>query len=131
MNVPKATIEEWRATWHAHYDVSNLGRVRSVARGTARILKPGRSSSGYWSVSFGRKAGSQSVHVLVAAAFIGPKPAGCEVRHKDDDRSNACADNLEYGKRIDNVHDMMLRGRQVCAIRTLRRDWHGRVLPRE
>lgn len=32
-----------------------------------------------------------------------------EVRHKDDDRTNANADNLEYGTREDNVADMMTR----------------------
>lgn len=110
-NEPKATIEEWRPTHHPHYDVSNLGRVRSRARGGLRVLRQGRSSSGYWSVSFGRGHGSQSIHVLVAAAFLGPCPEGQECRHKDDDRTNAKADNLEYGTRRDNVQDMMQRGR--------------------
>jgi hypothetical protein len=119
--------EEWRPTHHPDYDVSNLGRVRSRARGGLRILRPGRSSSGYWSVAFGRGK-SQSVHVLVAAAFIGPCPPGQECRHKDDNRANARADNLEYGKRIDNIHDMILRGRAVWTARTLKRDWHGRLV---
>lgn len=121
--------EEWRPTHHPSYEVSNLGRVRSSApvggnmksRHTGlnlskppkapRLLKPGRSSSGYWSVSFGRISGSQSVHVLVASAFLGICPKGQECRHKDDDRTNARADNLEYGTRQDNVNDMMTRGR--------------------
>lgn len=120
-NTPKATIEEWRPTHHPAYDVSNLGRVRSRApRGgnmrngkpsipeEPRILKPGLASHGYPTVSFGRLK-SQLVHRLVATAFLGPCPAGQECRHKDDDRTNPCADNLEYGTRQDNVDDMMTR----------------------
>jgi hypothetical protein len=124
MNALKATIEEWRPTHHPHYEVSDLGRVRShapqggnVRNGqptypkVPRVLKPGRASNGYWTVSFGRGHGSQCVHVLVAAAFLGPCPAGQEVRHKDDDRQNARADNLEYGTRGQNIQDMLQRGR--------------------
>ncbi len=119
-------MEEWRATHHPHYEVSNLGRVRSWApRGgdmrhlmrpcfkptEPRLLKPGRSSSGYLSVSFGRQYGSQSVHILVAAAFLGPCPQGQECRHKDDNRANPRASNLEYGTRTQNIIDSVNRGR--------------------
>jgi hypothetical protein len=117
-------VEEWRPTAHPDYDVSNLGRVRSRApQGgnmihgkpsrpkTPRILKPGIASHGYPTVCFGR-GNTISVHVLVAAAFVGPCPVGCEVRHKDDDRENPKADNLEYGTRRDNVWDMINRGRR-------------------
>ena len=121
----RATIdfECWMFTWHPHYEVSNFGRVRSWAprggnvRGkkpkipvSPRLLKPGRSSSGYLTVAFGR-GHSQCVHVLVAAAFLGLKPEGCEVRHKDDNRENPRLLNLEYGTRQDNVNDMMARNR--------------------
>lgn len=127
-------LEEWRPTYHPDYDVSNLGRVRSRApQGgdmrnrttgpsrpkTPRILKPGRSSSGYWSVSFGREHGSQSTHVLVATAFLGPCPKGQEVRHKDDDRSNSRWDNLEYGTRTQNILDAVERGRFRGRFKTL------------
>lgn len=116
MNELVAELEEWRPTWHPHYEVSNLGRVRSWARlwrsGEPRILRPGIGSHGYPTVVFGRQHGSQSVHVLVAAAFIGPKPEGQEVRHRDDDRTNPRADNLEYGTRHQNCVDMMVRERR-------------------
>lgn len=61
-------------------------------------------------VAFGR-GNSRCVHMLVAEAFLGPRPIGQEVRHKDDDRTNPRLDNLEYGTRQDNVNDMMGRGR--------------------
>jgi len=123
--IPRATIdemEEWRPTHHPNYEVSNLGRVRSwaptggdlrttpVRRRTPRVLRPGLTSTGYPSVVLGRRK-THLVHRLVATAFLGACPEGQEVRHKDDDRTNARADNLEYGTRHDNVQDMMKRGR--------------------
>ncbi len=101
-------FEEWRPTHHPHYDVSNFGRVRSRARGKFRILRSAQGSHGYHTVSFGR-GNTQSVHVLVARAFIGPQPEGQEVRHKNDLRFCKHADVLEYGTRQDNVNDMMQR----------------------
>ncbi len=121
-NEPKATIDEWRPTLHAAYEVSNLGRVRSYFRPGGdvrrqatcrvgvepRILKPGVASNGYLTVCLG-KGNTFCVHALVAQAFLGPCPEGQEVRHKDDNRLNPCACNLEYGTRQDNVNDMMSR----------------------
>lgn len=109
-------MEQWRKTDHPDYEVSNLGRVRSWAKRhplhkpvtEPRLLRPGIASNGYPTVCFGR-GDTRSVHVLVAAAFLGPIPAGQEVRHKDDDRANPRATNLEYGTRQDNVDDMMRR----------------------
>jgi DNA-binding CsgD family transcriptional regulator len=115
--------EEWRPTHHPNYDVSNLGRVRSRAprggdmkRGGSapteilRLLKPGIASNGYPTVVIGR-GNTHTVHTLVATAFIGPCPSGQEVRHKDDNRANPQADNLEYGTRSQNIQDSIDRGR--------------------
>lgn len=97
------------------YQVSNLGRVRSVdrvvktLRGERRyrgkILKPGVASHNYLTVAIG-KDNSMSVHVLVALAFIGPAPfEGAEVRHLDDVRTNNFDFNLAWGSRGDNGRD--------------------------
>ncbi len=116
-------MEEWRPTHHPNYDVSNLGRVRSRAprggdmkRGgnqnpqILRLLRPGIASHGYPTVAIGH-GNTCSVHVLVATAFLGPCPPGQEVRHKDDNRQNPRADNLEYGTRTQNILDSVQRGR--------------------
>lgn len=42
------------------------------------------------------KARTFYVHDLVAAAFIGKKPRGAQVNHKDLDKKNNYAENLEY-----------------------------------
>ena len=113
-------VEEWRATHHPGYDVSNLGRVRSWMktrwgltkgrRKEPKILATGPDRNGYPLVSLGIN-NTQKVHHLVAAAFIGPRPPKQEVRHKDDDPRNARADNLEYGTRRDNILDSVKRRR--------------------
>lgn len=43
------------------------------------------------------------VHRLVAAAFVGPCPTGTEVNHKDGNRLNNSAGNLEYISRSENI----------------------------
>lgn len=42
------------------------------------------------------------VHVLVAESFIGPKPPGIDVNHKDGNKQNNCLSNLEYLTRSEN-----------------------------
>jgi len=125
--------EEWRKVvgFEDSYEVSNLGRVRSLPRvwfqspqkkhngdegrkyaysKKGQLLKPGIASTGYPSVVLGRKAGTKNVHQLVAEAFIGPCPEGMEVRHKDGGRTNSNADNLHYGSRLENINDSKING---------------------
>jgi hypothetical protein len=115
------TNEIWRDVvgFEGRYAVSNLGRVKSLAREVAqksrsgnaytrtvpeRILRPGPKWSGHVSVALGR-GNSRDVHVLVAEAFHGPRPAGHEVRHLDGDPANNHASNLVWGTRGDNGRD--------------------------
>lgn len=37
-----------------------------------------------------------TIHSLVAAAFIGPRPEGLVINHKDGNRLNNVVENLEY-----------------------------------
>jgi len=118
--------ERWRAIvgFEGLYEVSDRGRVRSLDReypqlsrwGTiyikkqkGKILRPGVASNGYWTVALGRGK-TRTVHSLVAEAFIGPRPNGCEVRHKNDIRTDSRLCNLEYGTRTDNIYDSIRNG---------------------
>ena len=119
--------EIWRDVvgFEESYQVSNTGRVRSksrlivmsasqksasyVSRRKGRILKPGKSSNGYFTVSLGSR-NSKTLHSLVAEAFIGPCPDGCEVLHIDGSRTNNCVDNLRYGTRRENIMDAVKHG---------------------
>lgn len=118
-------IEVWKPItgWEGLYDVSDLGRVRSLLRVVLksngrvmtvneRVLKLQRHNAGYACCTLSRDACLQSylVHSLVAAAFIGPRPDGREVNHKDADKKNNRASNLEYATGLENVHHSMSLG---------------------
>lgn len=108
------SAEAWKpVVGHPGYEVSDLGRVRSIDRQTlvvrkGKLLRPGRASHGYPTVALGRQ--SRTVHSLVAEAFIGPRPEGQEVRHLDGDRSNASLSNLRYGTPKENGADRVRHG---------------------
>lgn len=105
-------MEEWRPVvgFEGLYEVSSLGRVRSFRRCAAgRLLRPGIASNGYPTVALGR-GNTRTLHSLVADAFLGPCPAGHEIRHKDGRRDNPALDNLCYGTRHDNIKDAVRHG---------------------
>lgn len=112
----------WRSVeGFPYYEINSSGQVRSIDRKVwggprmgfylkrGRILKPGIASHGYPTVSLGRR-NSRTLHSLVAEAFLGPCPQGCEVRHKDGNRQNPRLENLEYGTRSDNMKDAAKHG---------------------
>ena len=95
--------ESWKAIMGWPYEVSSLGRVRrSVAfraLHAGRLLKTQENCRwGYVSVYLqdtGRKC-RVVVHKLVAEAFLGPRPDGCDIDHMDGDRTNNSLANLRY-----------------------------------
>ena len=101
--------EMWKQVegYEGIYMVSNFGRVLStypVRRAKSHFIS-GWSQNGYPMVTL-YKGGHYKkvfVHVLVARHFI-PNPLGLpEVNHKDSDRANARADNLEWVSRVQNA----------------------------
>lgn len=117
--------EEWRdiVGYEGIYQVSNLGRVKSLARMVANrhdrqsyvracIRQPNAGgTAGYPKVELAKDGVITTVamHILVANAFI-PNPLGLEfVHHKDEDKANPRADNLEWKSRGDNVRDWFER----------------------
>lgn len=119
--------EEWRiVSNHVGYEVSDCGRVRSwrnpgKAAGLAaspHLLKPTSTKHGHLYTTLAEPRRKEYVHVLVAAAFIGPRPTGMQVAHGDGNGSNNRVGNLRYatptGNSLDrNAHGTMLRGEQV------------------
>jgi hypothetical protein len=99
-----ATPEHWLPVvgYESLYEVSNLGRVRSSAHGKGRryghILKPALSRQGYRVVVLCQNGNlrTQQVHALVAAAFVGSRPAGYQINHKNCNKLDNAPANLEY-----------------------------------
>jgi len=97
------------------YQVSDEGRVKGIRRSGSRggVLKPTLNPHGYLSVSL-RRPGirkERPIHRIVAAAFLGPRPEGMEVRHGDGDPTNNRLSNLSYGTHAQNMMDMIGHGR--------------------
>ena len=103
-------MEQWKsiAGYEGRYEVSNLGRVRSLNynhTGRAKILKPADNGEGYLFVVLCKDGicKNMKVHRLVASAFI-QNPLNLEtVNHIDEDKTNNDVSNLEWMSRTDNV----------------------------
>jgi HNH endonuclease/NUMOD4 motif len=100
--------------YEGFYDVSDLGRVRSLPRTTTRggVLNPSTVTAGYFRVSLSRLGviTEMLVHQVVCLAFVGPRPDGLEVRHLDGNCQNNALGNLEYGTRSENAFDRVRHG---------------------
>lgn len=87
------TPETWKlCPLNPDYLVSCQGRVRRIGGG---ILKPQPTTRGYVKVHLGSRL-QRSVHVVVAATFHGPRPAGHHVDHVNHDKLDNRAVNLRY-----------------------------------
>jgi hypothetical protein len=99
------TPEAWRPVpaEYGRYEVSSHGRVRSAKSG--RIRKGAYDNGlGYQRLLlsvYGRPV-TAYVHRLVALAFC-DGDSSLEVNHKDGDKSNNVADNLEWVSRSQNM----------------------------
>lgn len=107
------------------YEVSDQGRVRSLDMiDSMRRKHKGRvlvsipvNKQGHLIVNL-HKNGQQTmflVHRLVMAAFVGPCPAGQEVRHLNDMPTDNALENLAYGTRAENMADMVRNGHDAAA----------------
>ena len=108
--------EIWKPVpgYEHNYEVSNHGDVRSRPRKATAggVLNPTVGKAGYLWIhlySDGRRI-TRAVHQVVAAAFLGPRPMGQEVRHLDGDKQNCALSNLAYGTRSENGRDKRRHG---------------------
>lgn len=114
------SIEWWRPIADAPgYQVSDLGRVRSVDRtcvdgrkASGRVLFQEIAKNGYPMVVIcpNGKRRRVAVHRLVVAAFIKPVPPGREVRHLNGVKTDNRAANLRIGTRLQNTRDRQRHG---------------------
>lgn len=110
--------EEWRdiPNYEGLYQVSNLGRVRSLdrivrrndgvdVRHKSRILKPRDNGNGYLYVDIhnGGITKRMYIHRLVAMAFLSNPNGYDEINHKSDIKSDNSVGNLEWCNRSYNA----------------------------
>jgi len=108
------------------YQISNLGRVRSLDRfeivtnprgkfkrfRKGKILSLNDNGHGYLTVKLGRKGGRHYVHRLVAEHFVDNPLNLPEINHIDNNTKNNVASNLEWTTRQDNILHMVKQNRQ-------------------
>lgn len=114
---PSLPGEGWRPVpgLEGLLSVSNLGRFRTherkvPCRGGERTLAPRILSTrpnvrhGYLELTVRSSEGKRTyrAHKLVAAAFLGPRPNGLVINHKDGNRVNNRVENLEYVTQAEN-----------------------------
>lgn len=121
--------EVWCALegWSGAYSVSSHGRVWTYRKKTRRC-HIGRELRGYREKSTGYRVVALTdddgvmqnvrVHVLVAAAFRGPRPKGQVVRHLNDQPNDNRVENLLYGTVADNAWDKVRNGGHHGSKRT-------------
>ena len=100
--------ERWLAVpgYAGIYEVSNLGRVRSLSRldtaGRKRkgsIMRIHRTASGHQAISLYRESQKGfRIHDLVLRAFVGEPPAGMCAVHRDGNTLNNNLENLAWGR---------------------------------
>lgn len=100
---------QWRdVAGFSGYEVSDHGDVR---RGSL-VKKQMSDRKGYRWVSLWDSGKSRTCYIapMVAEAFIGPKPKGQQVRHKNGINTDNHFANLEYGTRSQNELDKRRHG---------------------
>lgn len=107
------TEEVWKPIvgFEGIYEVSNYGRIKSLPREKrtkGQILKPYLNRYGYHVVSLRKEAKGKTyclkVHRIVAQAFIENPNNYPYINHKDENKTNNNAENLEWCTPYYNTH---------------------------
>jgi hypothetical protein len=88
------------------YQVSSIGRIRSLKFNKEKILSPNIATNGYYMVGlYGEKYKTFTIHSLVAIAFLGHKPDGYKivVDHIDNNPLNNNINNLQLISNRENI----------------------------
>ncbi len=95
---------DWRPTLFGIYEISDSGEIRRTI--SKRVRRFAIDKDGYLTLPFRNEKKQWSevyIHQLVAAAFLGPKPAGHEINHKNGVKTDNRAENLEYVTHAENM----------------------------
>ena len=111
--------EEWRRCQYpfVRHEVSNLGRIRHAL--TKKLVHPAIANKGYlrFTASVKGKNVATNVHTQVALAFVDGWREGLQVNHKDGNKLNNCAWNLEWVSASENIrHANYVLGKHVRPV---------------
>lgn len=121
-----STTERWAPIpgYEGYYDVSDMGRVKSLARVVVRNngwllpvrerILAGGISDGYHTVILARNGAKRNTatHRAVMLAFVGPRPDGMCIRHLNGNSTDNRLSNLTYGTPAENSQDSIKHGTQ-------------------
>lgn len=125
-------IEIWKdiKDFEGLYQVSNLGRIKSLKFRKERILKPQKHKNGYLYINLykGNKIKHYSIHRLVAEAFVyNPDPINnIEVDHLNTNPSDNRAENLEWVDHIKNRHNPLTEQHHIDCQKGEKSCWYGK-----
>jgi hypothetical protein len=124
--------EQWKPVlgYESAYEVSSLGRVRSLPRevirndhkltinGKIRALKIDEHGRPCVSLWVNGQERTRKVCQLVAESFIGPRPKGLVVCHNDGNPANNIPDNLRWDTLRSNRLDDIKHGKNSMINKT-------------
>lgn len=106
--------EEWKEIpgYEGFYKASNTGKIFSYYTNADRVF-----SNGVYPMVLLSKNGFKkmiTVHSLIILTFVGPRPKGLHINHKDGNKYNNNVSNLEYVTISQNMrHSFDVLGRRV------------------
>lgn len=98
-------MENWVKIHEKGYYASDLGRIKSP-RG--KILRPYKDSKGYLRIDLPNKR--VKVHRIIASHFMQNPDNLPQVNHKDTDKTNNAASNLEWCTNAENMAHAVKNG---------------------
>ena len=119
--------EHWKDIdgYDGMYQVSDLGRVRSLKFGRVKVLRPQKDKCGYLRIKLckNRKKKTVNIHRLVAQAFIpNDDESKNEINHINEIKSDNRVSNLEWCDRKYNNTYNNIRSRCItkcCKLKPL------------
>ena len=117
------------------YAVDKNGRVMRIVSNrcgarAGKILKPQRGGNGYFSVGLSLGAAGvkqRTVHSLVAETFIGPRPDGLDINHKNGIKLDNHYRNLEYVTQSGNAKHAAQRGLTSFPVVIGEKVWNSKL----